>query len=297
MDIYEKSLYIIGVDASATVEEVKKAYRKKALSCHPDKNPNNPRAAELFHELSGALEILTDLSARTAYEKIRIARHQSKLRTREFDAKRRKFKEDLEAREEAYEKASNDKYSFTSDEQKLQAEIERLQKEGSKLVEEEIALVKKQIWEQLHVSQSDTSPSNYRIKIKWKVAKSDPQNGGYDYDTLYRILYKHGDIAALVISNTRKGRAMVEYKNKESAETAAKIESGFIDNPLILEGLWHKETTSNFPKETIFKMPDNVPVVEKQMSDEDFETFVLNKLKKAEERKRLLEESKTEDHK
>jgi DnaJ family protein C protein 17 len=45
---------------------VKKAYRKKALACHPDKNPDNPKAAELFHQLSKALEILTDASARVS---------------------------------------------------------------------------------------------------------------------------------------------------------------------------------------------------------------------------------------
>lgn len=44
--------------------QIKKAYRKKALHCHPDKNPNNPKANELFHKLSQALEILTDISAR-----------------------------------------------------------------------------------------------------------------------------------------------------------------------------------------------------------------------------------------
>lgn len=46
--------------------QIKKAYRKKALTCHPDKNPDNPRAAELFHELSRALEILTDTKARVS---------------------------------------------------------------------------------------------------------------------------------------------------------------------------------------------------------------------------------------
>lgn len=46
--------------------QIKKAYRKKALTCHPDKNPNNPKAAELFHELSKALEILTDEKARVS---------------------------------------------------------------------------------------------------------------------------------------------------------------------------------------------------------------------------------------
>ncbi|KAG9480899.1 hypothetical protein GDO78_010264, partial [Eleutherodactylus coqui] len=43
---------------------IKKAYRQKALTCHPDKNPDNPRAAELFHQLSQALEVLTDGAAR-----------------------------------------------------------------------------------------------------------------------------------------------------------------------------------------------------------------------------------------
>nr|CAD7205309.1 unnamed protein product [Timema douglasi] len=45
-------------------DPVKKAYRKKALTCHPDKHPDNPRAGELFHQLSQALEVLADEQAR-----------------------------------------------------------------------------------------------------------------------------------------------------------------------------------------------------------------------------------------
>ncbi|KAJ8865577.1 hypothetical protein PR048_033097, partial [Dryococelus australis] len=47
---------------------IKKAYRQKALTCHPDKHPDNPKAAELFHELSKALEILLDEAARVSHE-------------------------------------------------------------------------------------------------------------------------------------------------------------------------------------------------------------------------------------
>jgi DnaJ family protein C protein 17 len=36
------------------------------LSCHPDKNPDNPKAAELFLQLTRALEILTDAAARVS---------------------------------------------------------------------------------------------------------------------------------------------------------------------------------------------------------------------------------------
>ncbi|XP_045391373.1 dnaJ homolog subfamily C member 17 isoform X3 [Lemur catta] len=60
MDLYA----LLGIEEKAADKEVKKAYRQKALACHPDKNPDNPRAAELFHQLSQALEVLTDAAAR-----------------------------------------------------------------------------------------------------------------------------------------------------------------------------------------------------------------------------------------
>lgn len=44
--------------------QIQRAYRRKALRCHSDKETNNARAAEFFHELPGALEILTGSSAR-----------------------------------------------------------------------------------------------------------------------------------------------------------------------------------------------------------------------------------------
>ena len=43
-------------------------YRKKALDCHPDKNPNNPKANELFHQITEAYNVLTDIEARNAYD-------------------------------------------------------------------------------------------------------------------------------------------------------------------------------------------------------------------------------------
>lgn len=48
---------ILGVDKSATVNEIKKIYRKKAKEMHPDKNPDNPNAAELFQDLSAAYKV------------------------------------------------------------------------------------------------------------------------------------------------------------------------------------------------------------------------------------------------
>ena len=66
LDLY----LLLEVDTDADVKTIKKAYRKKALSCHPDKNPDNPKAVALFHQLSDALEVLADENARLFLSRI-----------------------------------------------------------------------------------------------------------------------------------------------------------------------------------------------------------------------------------
>jgi molecular chaperone DnaJ len=63
-DYYE----VLGVDRSADMEEIKKAYRKLALKFHPDRNPNDKTAEEKFKELGEAYEALSDPVSRGAYD-------------------------------------------------------------------------------------------------------------------------------------------------------------------------------------------------------------------------------------
>ena len=64
-DYYE----VLGVNRDADEEAIKKAYRRLAMKHHPDRNPDNPKAEELFKEAKEAYEVLTDANRRAAYDR------------------------------------------------------------------------------------------------------------------------------------------------------------------------------------------------------------------------------------
>ncbi|WP_210151153.1 DnaJ C-terminal domain-containing protein [Chryseobacterium scophthalmum] len=60
---------ILGVDKSATQDDIKKAYRKQARKLHPDLNPNDKEAEKQFKELNEANEVLSNPENRAKYDK------------------------------------------------------------------------------------------------------------------------------------------------------------------------------------------------------------------------------------
>lgn len=63
-DYYE----VLGVEKTATADEIKKAYRKKAIQYHPDKNPGDKEAEEKFKEAAEAYDVLSNPDKRARYD-------------------------------------------------------------------------------------------------------------------------------------------------------------------------------------------------------------------------------------
>jgi DnaJ-class molecular chaperone len=66
-DYYE----VLGIEKSATEEDIKKAYRKLAIKYHPDKNPGDKAAEEKFKELGEAYEVLSEPQKRSGVRPVR----------------------------------------------------------------------------------------------------------------------------------------------------------------------------------------------------------------------------------
>ncbi|XP_061226967.1 dnaJ homolog subfamily C member 17 [Neopsephotus bourkii] len=296
LDLYE----LLGVGEKASEKEVKKAYRQKALTCHPDKDPDNPRAAEIFQQLSQALAVLTDAAARAAYDKVRKAKKQAAERTQALDEKRKKVKLDLEAREREAQACETEEEEIRTT-RSLEQEIIRLREEGSRQLKEQQRLIQEQIWrerEQHFQGKQERKEAEGKItpklKLKWKCRKEDETRGGYSKDVLLQILQKYGDVLNLVISSRKTGSAVVEFATVKAAEMAVKNEAGLINNPLKLS--WLEGQPQSSPS-TILPDSSGDPRTSQEsvVSERDYESLVMMRMRQAAERQQIIEQLKREE--
>jgi curved DNA-binding protein len=67
---YKDYYNILGVERSASADDVRKAYRKLAMQYHPDRNPGNKQAEEKFKEINEAYQVLSDKDKRARYDQL-----------------------------------------------------------------------------------------------------------------------------------------------------------------------------------------------------------------------------------
>jgi len=295
LDLYE----LLGVEVAADAKTIKKAYRKKALTCHPDKNPDDKKAIELFHQLSDALEVLTDENTRKAYDNVLKARKAQEIRVRAMDAKRQKLKDKLDKGEKLHEEEMDMKLD---EEAKFAAEVERLRKEGSRQLEEEQEAMKKQMAEEARAKASNNGTTGAaRVKVRWdRKVVSWP----YDKDNLVSIFSKYGEVTAVVVNAKKGGSALIEFANMAEAQMAAKIETGFPGNKLTVKPLWEEERVlgnmggaSNISNG--HSASDVIDLTGPQgcqgALSNDFESLVMRNMRQAEERRKLIAQMLAEE--
>uniref|UniRef100_A0A7N5JQ83 DnaJ heat shock protein family (Hsp40) member C17 n=1 Tax=Ailuropoda melanoleuca TaxID=9646 RepID=A0A7N5JQ83_AILME len=322
-DLLQMDLYaLLGIEEKAADKEVKKAYRQKALSCHPDKNPDNPRAAELFHQLSQALEVLTDAAAR-----IKKLRHQKDKNLLELGLKHmwcksvflftvpswifgcspasllhkaftlwsppRRIQIDLEARERQAQAHGSEEEEESRSTRTLEQEIERLREEGSRQLEEQQRLIQEQIRQEREQrlrgkAENPEGRGTPKLKLKWKCKKEDESKGGYSRDILLQLFQKYGEVLNLVLSSKKAGTAVVEFATVKAAELAVQNEVGLVDNPLKISWLEGRPPAVGDPSHPGLSQGS-------VLSERDYESLVMMRMRQAAERQQLIAQMQQED--
>lgn len=221
----------IGPDA--TENDIKKAYRKLALVKHPDKNKDNPNAADEFALLNKAYELLSDKAARAAVDAVIHARRKREEELARQGAKRRKLREDLELRERAAAAGAGARgpgasKAATEEEiakERLRKELERLSRTAAERKRAAWVAVKgagtsapsgaasEGTVPSRPASTAETGPSTQKpvqegalreqlartAKVSWRESG---MGNGYGADSLREIFSRHGRVEDVVIRDS-----------------------------------------------------------------------------------------------
>ncbi|KAF2838172.1 pre-mRNA-splicing factor cwc23 [Patellaria atrata CBS 101060] len=161
---------LLGVTFETSQKDIERAYRKAALKYHPDKNRGDPTAAERFHLVHIATEVLTDPVAKKAYDDVRAARLHKQRQHDLFEGKRRQMKEDLERRESGFKRKRDEEADA---EEILARRIRQLAADGERRRREKEEALRRELQEQER-AKTELRKENQSPEV---TAESRPQGG------------------------------------------------------------------------------------------------------------------------
>jgi DnaJ family protein C protein 17 len=208
---------------------------------HPDKNPNNPNAANEFAALQRAYDLLADEEGRKALDDFLKARAARAERTVIHDKKRARMAEELRKREHAAENLSEEAQAKA----RLQAEIARMRRAAVEKETKQRAAAAAAASRSAGDEKSEQkAASAVTAAVSADVADALPRTlkvswtrPGIEYTStdLRRIFSVHGEVEDVVLreAKKRKGSALVVMATKEAALKAGETVHGDLLNPLL----------------------------------------------------------------
>ncbi|KAM3423501.1 hypothetical protein BST61_g929 [Cercospora zeina] len=154
-DYYE----LLGISPVAAEAEIRRAGRKTALKYHPDKVGKDPIAAEKFHLLQVALEVLCDEGLRQLYDNARRARETKKARDQAYEGRRKDLKDELERREREGVAGLKRKHDEDAEEEAFQREFKRLAADGARRRKEREERLWKEAQEEFEREKAESHPA------------------------------------------------------------------------------------------------------------------------------------------
>jgi DnaJ family protein C protein 17 len=314
-----------------TDAEIKKAYRKKALVLHPDKRKDSERevAQREFDALQKAYDILLDPQARKALEDLAKARAATQARFDAQDAKRRKMREDLERRERAAERGKTEEEEAR---ERLQAELTRLRRDFAsrkRAYDGEVrpggdgsvsgpgaaerrdensaspAQTTRRGEDEKNKSASVVPEHLYRtVKVSWRKDVSH-----YPVAKLRELFSRQGDVVEDVVireGKKKKGSALVVFADVAAAKRAAANVNGDKENPLVTLRAAVPPTGEESAKNAASGCAGSPRAASSpapaagsggNVSNRDYESVVLDRMRRAQEKAKLIAAMEAEDAK
>lgn len=214
-DDLDNAYELLELEDDAGEKEIKTAYRKISLKCHPDRNPDDEEAAEKFDRLTRAKDLLLDPIRRSELDRKRKAARDLEERHAQEDAKRRKLREDLEGRESAANARSQ---AYRRAQEDAEARKKYLRQDMAQRIKaKEAELARKQQEVAASVAEVRETALDARLRLTWRGTAPGVETIREELAEFDLISMEIGESAAIVQLGSREMalRAVLECESRK----------------------------------------------------------------------------------